>query len=253
MKVYIYTIPKAGTYFLADFIGRLGFRNTGFHVNQNRFLNTAKFDVETNAKFPGRAMEKKLFIKTLRDMNDGDLAFGHFPVPMMAFMFPDFFFVCSYRHPRQTLISEFIDFRFRREDLKWLDRETIPDDKMAFATYLEKHGENHVSIFSQMLGISLLRSEPLCKRFQTNKFHMLHFEALLKDHKVAEDLAVALGVDPALAADALEKTKMADLKTKATGLEIDRDALWSDQAEELYQRINADAYVIRGRELGWTI
>jgi hypothetical protein len=253
MKVYIYTIPKAGTYFLADFISRLGFHNTGFHISQHKFLNTAKLDMDTNARFPSRAMERQPFMKTLRGMKDSDLAFGHFPVPMMAWLFPDFFFVCAYRHPRQTLISEFIDFRFRREDVKWISREAIPDDRTAFATFLESHGEAHMSIFSQMLGITLLRQEPLCRRFQSDQFHMLNFETLLKTPQGAEDLARSLGVDPALAAAALAETKAAETKTKATGLEIDRAALWSDHAEELYAAINAEAYVARGRELGWTI
>jgi hypothetical protein len=231
MKVYIYTIPKAGTYFLADFIGRLGFHNTGFHVNQKKFLNTAKFDLETNARFPSRAMERQSFMKTLRDMNDGDLAFGHFPVPLMAWIFPDFFFVCSYRHPRQTLVSEFIDFRFRRE----------------------RHGQGHMAVFSQMLAITVLRNEPLCGRFQTEQFYMLNFETLLKSPQSAVDLAGRLGIAPDRATEALEQTRNAETKTKATGLDIDRAALWSDRAEELYSSINAEDYVKRGRELGWTI
>lgn len=252
MKVYIYTIPKAGTYFLADFIGRLGFHNTGFHVNQKKFLNTAKFDLETNARFPSRAMERQSFMKTLRDMNDGDLAFGHFPVPLMAWIFPDFFFVCSYRHPRQTLVSEFIDFRFRREDVNWIARDQIPDDREAFCTYLERHGQGHMAVFSQMLAITVLRNEPLCGRFQTEQF-MLNFETLLKSPQSAVDLAGRLGIAPDRATEALEQTRNAETKTKATGLDIDRAALWSDRAEELYSSINAEDYVKRGRELGWTI
>jgi hypothetical protein len=253
MKVYIYTIPKAGTYFLADFIARLGFHNTGFHVNQKKFLNTAKFDLETNARFPSRTMERQSFMKTLRDMNDGDLAFGHFAVPLMAWIFPDFFFVCAYRHPRKTLMSEFIDFRFRREDIAWIARDLIPDDRDAFCAYLERHGEGHMAIFSQMLALTVLRNEPLCGRFQTGQFHMLNFETLLKSPEAAVDLAERLGVRAKPAMEALEETKNAETKTKATGLDIDRDALWSDRAEELYARINAEAYVKRGRELGWTI
>ena len=253
MKVYIYTIPKAGTYFLADFIGRLGFHNTGFHVNQKKFLNTAKFDLETNARFPSRAMERQSFMKTLRDMNDGDLAFGHFPVPLMAWIFPDFFFVCSYRHPRQTLVSEFIDFRFRREDVNWIARDQIPDDREAFCTYLERHGQGHMAVFSQMLAITVLRNEPLCGRFQTEQFYMLNFETLLKSPQSAVDLAGRLGIAPDRATEALEQTRNAETKTKATGLDIDRAALWSDRAEELYSSINVEDYVKRGRELGWMI
>ncbi|MDT8853542.1 sulfotransferase domain-containing protein [Paracoccaceae bacterium Fryx2] len=253
MKVYIYTIPKAGTYFLADFIARLGFNNTGMHINQKRFLNTAKLDMETNARFPSRAMERQPFMKTLREMNDLDLAFGHFPVPLMAWLFPDFFFVCAYRHPRKTLMAEFVDFRFRREDLKWMARDQIPDDRDAFCAYLERHGEGHMAVFSQMLALTLLRNEPLCGRFQTDQFHMLNFEDLLKNPQGAADLAARFGIGPEQAAEALDLTRNAETKTKATGLEIDREALWSDRAEDLYARINAEAYVTRGRELGWTI
>jgi hypothetical protein len=253
MKVYIYTIPKAGTYFLADFIARLGFHNTGFHVNQKKILNTAKFDLETNARFPSRAMERQSFLKTLRDMKDRDVAFGHFAVPLMAWIFPEFFFVCSYRHPRQTLISEFIDFRFRREDIAWIARDAIPDDRDAFSAYLERHGEGHMMVFSQMLALTVLRNEPLCGRFQTGQFHMMNFESLLKSPQVAIDLAERLGASPERAIEALEETRNAETKTKATGLDIDRAALWSDRAEELYATINAEAYVARGRELGWTI
>ena len=39
MKIYVYTIPKAGTYFIADFLGRIGFLNTGYHVMANYFLD----------------------------------------------------------------------------------------------------------------------------------------------------------------------------------------------------------------------
>ncbi|MEI6099243.1 MAG: sulfotransferase domain-containing protein [Alphaproteobacteria bacterium] len=253
MKVYIYTIPKAGTYFLADFIGRLGFNNTGIHVFQNEILDTAKFDMDTNSKFPSRTMVVQPFMKTLRGLQNNDLAFGHFPAPMLAWMFPDMFFVCAYRHPRQTLVSEFIDFRFRREDIKRLSPSQIPDDKAAFVAFLEGRGAEHMTIFAQMLGITLLYNEPLCKKFRRDRFHFLNFETLLKDSKGAIDLADRFMVDPERAVQAWEETKQTETKTKATKLEIDREALWSDQAEELYRQINGEAHVKRGRELGWTI
>ncbi len=253
MKIYIYTIPKAGTYFLADFVARLGFHNTGFHVSQTSVLNTAKLDMETNARFPSRAMEQQSFMATLRNMTDGELAFGHFPMPLMAWLFPQFFMICAYRHPRQTLMSQFVDFRFRREDIKWIERAQIPDDRDAFCAYLERKGEGHMAVFAQMLAITVLRSEPLCGQFQTNQFHMLNFDDLLKTPQVAIDLAGRLGILPDRATEALEETRNAETKTKATGLKIDRTALWSDRAEQLYHNINAEAYVTRGRELGWTI
>lgn len=253
MKIYIYTIPKAGTYFLADFLDRLGFRNTGYHVNKGKFLNTKKLDLETNARFPSKAMEKQFFIKTLRELKDDEVAFGHFPVPLMPFLFPDFFFVCAYRHPRKTLMSEFVDFRFRREDVAWISRDQIKDDKEAFCVFIERHGAAHMGVFSQMLAVSLLASEPLCKKYSALRFHMVNFDTLLKDPNEAVSLAKHLGADPGKAKAALQQTRQADTKTKATDIDIDREALWSDRAEELYQALEPEAFVQRGRELGWNI
>ena len=253
MKIYIYTIPKAGTYFLADFIARLGFSNTGFHVSQKSFLDTAAFDLETNARFPSKTKQKQLFYRTLTRMSDGELAFGHFPVPLMSWMFPDFYFVCAYRHPRRTLVSEFIDFRFRRADIAWISRDSIADDRQAFCAYLLRHGQAHMTIFSQMLGVTMLLNEPLCRRFQHERMHLLNFDRFLQGPEGALALAEALGVDPALAPEALEATRAAETKTKATDLKVDRTALWNDEAEDIYARLDAEAFVQRGRELGWDI
>ncbi len=253
MKVYIFTIPKAGTYFIAELLERLGFNNTGYHVSQKRLLDTKKLDLESNAKTPSKAMVEQNFTKTLREMKDNDLAFGHFPVPLMAWLQPQFRFVCAYRHPRKTLISEFIDFRFRRSDVKWISRDTIPDDREAFATYLVRHGENHAAIFSQMLAVSLLVAEPLCTRYPSEHFHFLNFDHLLADVEVARGLAAALGVNSIDIARVHAETLMAETKTKSSGTEVDRNSLWSDRAEELYVACRFDQYVQRGKELGWKI
>ena len=254
MKVYIYTVPKAGTYLLAELIARLGFVNTGYHVNQQKFLNTRKLDPETNIRFPSRAVEKQIFVRTLTGMQDGEVAFGHFPVPLMGWLFPAFVYVCAYRHPRETLVSEFIDFRFRRRDVRWIAPKAIADDAEAFREYLTRHGPGHMTVFSQMLGLTLLLNEPLCARFQEGaKFHMLSFDRLRTDPAEAERLARFLGVDAALARPALAGALAADTKTKATDLDIDRAALWSDGAEALYAALSAEEYVQRGRELGWDI
>lgn len=253
MKVYIYTIPKAGTYFLADFVARLGYRNTGIHVLQSRFLDTAKYDHEFNARFPLRTKVERPFMTTLRGLKDGDLAFGHFPAPLMAWMFPDTVFVCAYRHPRQTLVSEFVDFRFRRADVRSVSVDAIADDRDAFVAYLKRRGVAHMASFAQMLAVTLLHNERLCTGFPPEQIHLLGFESLLNDPQTSESLAKRLCGDESRAARALKESKAAETKTKASGLSIDREALWSPQAEELYQGLDAEAYVKRGRELGWTI
>jgi hypothetical protein len=253
MRIYIYTIPKAGTYLLADFVARLGFANTGHHVSRDRFLNTAKLDLDTNARTPSKAMERQFFVKTLREQVDSSVSFGHLPVPLMGFVFPDFRFVCAYRHPRKTLMSEFVDFRFRREDIKWIARDAIPDDRAAFVAFLQRHGQAHMSIFANMIAVTLLRSEPLCARYDARHIHLTSFDAFLADPAEAIRIAAMLDVGPDQALTARAAALLAETKTKATGLDVDRDALWSDEAEELYAALNPEAFVTRGRELGWVI
>lgn len=253
MKLYIYTIPKAGTYFLADFFSRIGFRNTGFHVARNFVLNTGKLDLGTNARLPELAREDQLFTDTLAQMADNDAAFGHFPLPLLGWTFPEFAHVCAYRHPRKTLMSEFIDFRFRRADVPWLTRSAVADDAEAFCTYLETHGPIHMSIFGEMIGSCLLRSEPLFTRHNPGLYHMLNFDRLLEDPEEAARLAEAFGASAKRGRKAREETLQAETKTKTTGLDIDRAALWTRRAEKLYRRLDADAYVQRGRALGWDL
>jgi hypothetical protein len=254
MKVYIFTIPKAGTYFLAYLISELGFRNTGFHVNKNNRLNTLKFDLGTNAKTPSVSSEKIKFLPTLAEVKDKELAFGHFPIPLMAWMLPEYHFICSYRHPRKTLVSEFMDFRFRREDVHWVSRSEIPDDAHAFSVYLNRHGPKHASIFHRMLAARLLAHEPNLEGFSQNRFCFVNFEKLLKSPKEIERIAACLGVHEVPDVEALHAKSLAqETKTKATELHFDRDTLWSPEAEEQYARLNLEPVVQRLIELGLEI
>lgn len=251
IKLHIYTIPKAGTYFIADLVERLGFENTGMHVAIDSFLNTKKFPIEINAQFPSRTVEKQSFVRTLRSTSDNQVTFGHFPAPLAGWMFPKFSFICSYRHPRKTLMSEFLDFRFRRRDVHWISPEAIPNDNFAFCTYLERHGRIQMSIFSEMIGVSVLVNEPAYKSLEPDRVHFLNFDALLSDPDISRSLAAWLGADPLSADQALEATRQSETKTKATDLEIDRASLWCERADEMYHALGAEEIVRRGKELGW--
>lgn len=253
VKLYIFTIPKAGTYFLADFIGRLGFENTGFHVSANSFLNTRKLDLETNTRFPGRAKETRLCTRLLREVKHGQLAFGHLNVPIMSPLFPAYRFVCAYRHPRKTLVSEFIDFRFRRCDLPQFSVQEVPDDRDAFCTYLERRAQGHLGHLSEMIGVSLLLNEESYRPLTPDLVYMLNFDTLLETEAESRGLCTWLGLDPDAGPPALEESRRTDTKTNATGIDLDREALWSDRASDLYARSGAEDLVRRARDLGWDI
>jgi hypothetical protein len=45
-KGYIYTIPKAGTYLMSEFLSQIGSNSTGWHISLNQYLDTLGFNDE---------------------------------------------------------------------------------------------------------------------------------------------------------------------------------------------------------------
>ena len=253
LKIYIHTIPKAGTYLLAEYIENLGFHNTGYHISQNNYLDTKSFNHEENAVTPSITAKNKFFIAQLRSLRKRDVAFGHLPAPLVNWLFPDMYFVCAYRNPRKTLVSEFVDFRFRRSDVRWLSKEKIAGDADAFATYLRNHGAIHMSIFSQMLAAATLFQDPIFTRYEAQKAIFVNFDDFLAGPGEARRIAEFLGVDVTMAEEARTRAISAETKTKATNLDIDRAAFWTEEAEAIYHDLQIPAYIQKAVDTGWNI
>lgn len=249
MKIYIQTIPKSGTYFMAAFLGQLGFTDTGLHVGLDHVLRTHDVDLKTNVETPWKAREMQPYTQTIRALSSGDVAFGHMPVGLHPIRFPDLFFICCYRHPRTTLMSEFVDFRFRRHDVPWIRPAEIPDDRAAFVAYLRKCGPEQMDKWRDLLRLRLLVALRW-PGFSRRRYAFVNFDAMLSDPAVGADLARRLGIDPARVPAAMETARAAETKTKATGLALDRAAFWSDAAEAAYADLGAERRVRRAQRLG---
>lgn len=238
MSVYIYSVPKAGTYFFAELLEQLGLENTGFHINKDSYLDSKAFSLEANARTPSRTEVKKFFVPVIRKMKKDQFAFGHFPIPLNPHVATEHMkFLCTYRHPRKTLVSEFIDFRHRRSDVPWLSKKETPDDAEAFCKYLQRHGVGpHLTIVRNMVLLHHVLEHKLGDPALRRKSLFVNFEDALKSpaevSRIAEflDLPLKPAAAKALHGDVLG----AETKTKATNLSIDRDALWTKEAEEIY-------------------
>lgn len=240
MSVYIYTLPKAGTYFLAELLANMGFNNTGYHLSgTTSYLDTKAYSLDENAHTPGVAKVEKYFVPLVRSLGKNDVLFGHFPLPRNQHITPKHMkYLCAYRHPKKTVTSEFVDFRFRRSDIPWLSRETVPDDTEAFELYLERHGTSgHLSIFRNIVAYHGMTNHPCETAIERNRVMFLQFDTLLQTSKIVHDIAVFL--DREISEQDAEKihrmTLDAETKTKAVSLDIDRAALWSGRAEELFE------------------
>ncbi|HEU0222617.1 MAG TPA: sulfotransferase domain-containing protein [Paracoccaceae bacterium] len=257
MPVYVYTIPKAGTYFLAALLEALGLNNTGYHVSRDSYLDTKKFSLEENARTPGIAKVNGGYLQVLRNLKQNDVAFGHFPAPLVwRALSQSLKFLCAYRHPRHTLVSEFVDFRFRREDVRWVSRAVIPDDADAFTEYLRQHGTTaHASIFHSMLLHQQNLQFELAGPKEQKASIFVNFDRVMKDVNTVLHIAAFVGrqIGHAEAKEALERTLGAETKTKADKVSVDREALWTSKAEAIYQNSTFPQIVMVARSVGWEL
>lgn len=257
MAIYIYTIPKAGTYFLAELLGMLGFHNTGYHVSRRSYLDTRNHSLEENARTPSVARVNQFFVRTLRRLEDRDVAFGHFPAPL----YPQIFarqpkFICSYRAPRETLVSEFIDFRFRRSDVDWIAPSAIEDDGTAFVRYLEAHGvTNHAGIFKSMLQYQYFLMHPFVSEEERNNTLFVDFDALKASADEVSRIArfLSVDIDSDQSRSILQELLAAQTKTRSDDVRVRRETFWNQEAEALYAASEFPAICEMAVRYGWTI
>lgn len=253
MKLYLHTLPKAGTYFMAELVGRLDYRNTGYHVERLRYLDTFSVDPKTNREFPAAARRDVACFELLRSLQDKEFAFGHYEASAFPDVLTDFKFICMYRHPRETLVSEFIDFRFRRKGVTWVMPTAISDDAEAFVEYMRRQAVHPRNILSKMLGVQARVLDPNVPSHDPERYLFLNFSDVLhKPEEPLQRLAAFLDVEEELVTRASGDALEADTKTRATDLSIDRDGLWSDQARKEYARLNFQVLVEDARRFGWT-
>jgi len=242
-QLFLSTIPKAGTYLIAEFMELLGYSNTGFHIGVDRYLDTKNFDHNINATLPSKTVKLAGFVDILERMQSGQLAFGHLnPLDFPQDIRAKFHFICGYRAPRTTLVSEFIDFRFRRKDVTWINAEAVSDDLQAFETYLKRHGPEHRSIWAGFLafhGFQQRRSPAVTSTLECVIFYDFD-EVLSPEHGPSElmRLAAFLGdeLERANAVKLHEKLLLTRTKTSSrdTLFDLPREALWTPAATHLY-------------------
>lgn len=241
--IYIYTIPKAGTYFLASLVESLGYYNTGWHVSAGGYLDTKKFDNITNKQSPSKTKVKQSFIKTFTQIKPSQLAFGHLsPYKLPNKIAKKFIFISSYRHPREVLESEFIDFRYRRNDVRFISKKKVASFSDAFEIYMNRHGSIMRNIFVEFLLVQDRYTNSLYKRAFPDNNLCIDFKDLVSGENSLSTLKNILDFfnckipNPSLF---LEEVKSQENKTKSVGLDLpfERDELWNNKCKLLYEQI----------------
>jgi hypothetical protein len=245
-RLYIFTLPKAGTYFLAGLMGWFGWHDSGWHLEERLVLETHEADLATNARNPLAVRREQLHTVTLDRLPAGHLCFGH--MNPMLFQQPhgsDVAVLACRRRPRDVLVSEFIDSRFRREDdrVEFVSRRRIADDREAFAVYLRDHGAVIADICATMVAYRALRGTGYWTRTRRLAPYVeVAFDELMGPdplpalRRLADSCGVRAGDDRLL--QVLQAAKRAENKTKTVGMELPfaRNELWTADAEAGWRR-----------------
>jgi hypothetical protein len=248
-RVYIYTIPKSGTYLMSGFLRELGLRSSGMHIALNHTLETHAVDSATNLRSPSKAMVQKLYIDAFRSVPPRQHAFGHLSplyLPAGIINRRGYQFIAVKRHPREVLESEFVDFRHRRLDVDWVSESSIPDPQQAFETYLSRHGAVIRDICIEFMLLEQIAHSPMYQHLMggRNRHLFVDFSRFIDrgaGPRVAAGIATFLldhtdTVDVRLA---WQKALEADNKTKATMMKLpyERASLWTTAAEAHYRQL----------------
>lgn len=244
-KLYVFTVPKAGTYFLAGLMSWFGWQDSGWHMAERFVLETHRADLTTNARNPLAVRIAQPYMETLDKLPKGQMCFGHMnPMLFAAPHAAEVAIVACRRRLRDVLVAEFIDFRFRRED-KWVGQfspKAIPDDREAFAAYVRLHGPVIADIAGTFITHRALRQTPYWAGTRRLASYVeVAFEDLMGEDPLpaVRALAASCGVSApdGRLLDILQTAKAAENKTKATTLALpfERAELWTAQAEAAYR------------------
>lgn len=248
-KAYIYTIPKAGTYLTSTFLEYLGVESTGWHISSRKYLDTKSFDSETNKSEPSQTMVSRSYLASFKKIPKGFHAFGHFnPLYVQPSVLRGFKVIAVKRQLKEVLVSEFIDFRYRRRDVAFVSRDLITDPIRAFEIYMDQHSPIIKNIAHNFLLLEeLTKNEDYQSIIGTNRFLFVDFKKFLNPEtgpgvawKIADFLG--LGIESNDVEVLRLNSLLAENKTKSddVSLDFERGELWTTVATDSYKNYGMD-------------
>lgn len=230
--ILLTTIPKAGTYFLAEILSEIGAKNRHLHVAKNHAENLLLFGDEVNKFTPSKAKVPLKIDQALYGVQGGEFVFGHIAKPLLNdFAIKHFKIIYSFRDHKEAMQAEFYWFREVRRDMQ--DEFTQYSDLSAqghFIKYLEIFGPTRVKLFKFL---DLWKTEPGVTQIDFNKFRSDSKYAQAKIIEIGNDIGIP--VTEARAAEILDTCLNKDTKTK-----VKRDKsinLWNAEANKIYDKL----------------
>jgi hypothetical protein len=222
----------------------MGLDNTGWHVSHKDYLDTKKFSDSVNKEYPSRTEVFSPIEKTFSMVPENSFCFGHvWPLRLAPYkeLKGDMRIIASSRSPKDALVSEFIDFRYRRKDLGFVSPDVIKDDVEAFTEYLKVQGEIIRKIYLRFLVTRMILGSPLRRVFFPNwNMITISYDELFKTPNLEKINEIS---------DFIRSKKnykmndymillQKDNKTKNEGISVDRSLLWTAENLKIYKKYN---------------
>jgi Sulfotransferase domain len=231
-RVIVVSIPKSGTYLVAEILKALDYRWTGMHLAETAYTDYSGSALEEARQDPGRFARSEPLSVSLGRIHDGEFAVGHLPfkddVVELTRPFKRLFVT---RDLRLALVS-YMRFlhstgRLGARHLPWY---SIPDERQRCLAFLHSTGPYMLKRFYEgMVGWSRL----------DGTLHV-RFEDLTGEAgqatRVIESIAAFLGIENCDAPRVLSASLASETITKSDGLTRLED-YWSDQAEKRFVEI----------------
>jgi len=247
-RVFLTTIPKAGTYMMAKMLPRFGFVDCGVHVMQHGIVDH-RFAPERLRRFYPAAVGRPIELAdSIRLMAPGQFAFGHIGLrnPEVRALFADFKVVMMYRNLRDAYVSLVRYFsEIRRDTVSVHKAKLFYEDLQSLLAW----DLNHEGPYR------LIGFRELCAWRQEPNVYALRYEDVVGDFgrerqmEVMHDLRTFLGVSlgDEVLADILDTVIGQPTVTKTDRRTVASEH-WSDEVERLYRRIG---FPDLNRELGY--
>jgi hypothetical protein len=231
-RVIVVSIPKSGTYLVAELLKVLGYRWTGMHLAEAAYTDYSGSALEEARQDPGRFARNEPLSASLGRIHAGEFAVGHLLFKDEAIQatkpFKRLFLT---RDLRSALIS-YMRFmqttgRLGARQLAWY---SIPDLRRRCHVFLQTSAPYMLKRFYEgMVGWSRL----------DGTLHV-RFEDLMNEAQIAtraiESVAEFLGVPNCDAQSVLQSSLAAETITKSDGV-TRLDDYWSDEAEKRFVEI----------------
>jgi hypothetical protein len=243
-RVIVVSIPKSGTYLVAEILKALGYRSTGMHLAETAYTDYTGSPLAEARQDPGRFIRSEPLSRSLARIQPGEFAVGHLPfkdeVVHATRPFKRLFLT---RDLRLALIS-YMRFmqatgRLGASQLAWY---SIPDLRQRCHVFLQASAPYILKRFYEgMVGWK-----------ECDGTLPVRFEDLTNDTQraagVIESIAEFLGVANCNAQDVLRSSLATETITKSDGLTRLED-YWSAQAEKRFIEIGGPELNAR---LGWS-